>query len=129
MKTPKRRRGRPRLPSPADRLEPIATRIPLALIALLRAASKASGWNISVEMRHRLAKSFEKGNQPMRPDMKVSEARQMLRTTIIETLDRDGTAPTRDQLLQADIDPAAINLLFRSVLVEVIRQRCETVSA
>jgi hypothetical protein len=61
------------------------------------------------------------------PEMLVLDARASLRRVIQKIWKETGATPTRDQLLAADVPAHIIDLLFRSVLLEVVRARVNRV--
>lgn len=61
------------------------------------------------------------------PEMLVLDARASLGRIIQTIWKAAGATPTRDQLLDAGVPAHIIDLLFRSVLLEIVRERVNKV--
>lgn len=61
------------------------------------------------------------------PEMLVTDVRASLRRIIQTIWKQAGATPTRAQLLAADVPPHIIDLFFRSVLLEIVRDRVQQV--
>jgi len=65
---------------------------------------------------------FERRQQLKRDAMTPADIDALMRKTIDECLDRIGVV-SRDDLLQANIPPEAIDMFFRKTLLEVVADR------
>ena len=61
------------------------------------------------------------------PDMRVSEARARLRDVIAQAWEKGNVTPTREYLLQEGVPAQIIDLFFRSVMLEAVRERVDQV--
>lgn len=61
------------------------------------------------------------------PEMLVLDTRASLRRIIQTIWKQSGATPTLDQMLAADVPAYILDLLFRSVLLEEVRERVNQV--
>jgi hypothetical protein len=66
---------------------------------------------------------------PWDPNMRVCDARDRLKRAMLNSWRRRQVVPTRDQLIGDGVPATVIDLLFRPVMIEIMRDQVDQVVA